>query len=916
MKQRNNMRFIGCMLMACFSVVLVNAQQLSLAGTWAVKLDSFDNKGYKVRLPGTLDDAGIGRPVKLNEGINIATMAHLSRKVEYVGTAAYTRRVTAPASWKGKKITLTLGRAIWTSAVAIDGTEIPQHGESLVAPHEFDLTGYIVPGKTQTITLRINNGNIYPGINIEGSKYVEKESREMTHAYTNHTQIKWNGVLGEITLKARPAAHITNVGIHPDFNSKQINLRYSLNNPADAKATLLAYVTEKRSGKRWPVSVKPTSITANELQLTIPFAKDISNWSEFNPSVYQLTSVMQSSGGTDTTKVDFGLRSLTVADGNLHLNGNRIFIRGNLECVIFPKTGYPPMTEAEWAALYTKAKSYGLNSFRFHSWCPPQAAFVAADKLGFYLQVELPHWNLKVGADTAALSFLSREAHRIINEYGNHPSFLFFSMGNELEGDFGKLNALVTELKEKDKRHLYSTTTFTFQKGITGVPQPQDDFFVTQWTKQGWVRGQGVFNDKAPDFSTDYSKNANGVSIPLISHEIGQYSVYPDMKEIALYKGNLTAPNFVAVRADLQKKGLISLADDYLHASGKFATLLYKEEIEKALKTAEFDGFQLLQLQDFPGQGTALVGLLNAFWETKGVVTPAAFSRYCSPVTPLIRFNKAVYKNNETFAAKVELANFREPLKNAAVTWKIKDEAGRVFASGSFPKRTYTVGNRLDAGEIIFPLPSITEAKKLVIEVAVAGTSYINDWSIWVYPSVLPEAKQDVMVANSLSDALAALNAGRNVLLCPAPDTLNGVAGKFVPVFWSPVHFPDQPGTMGLLIKAKHKALRHFPTDTYSNWQWWDLTTKSKALKMGAMPDAANIVRPIDNFVTNENLSSVFEAKVGKGGLIFCSMDVISNLEQRPQAKQLRYSLLRYMNGADFNPSWTMSAEELKKLFK
>lgn len=890
-------------------------QKLSLAGKWEVRLDSFGSKAYTIQLPGTLDDAGIGNPVKITPGLDMATLVHLTRKVQYTGKAYYTKTFTAPRSWVSKKIELTLGRVLWKSSVWIDKKQVTTMQESLVTPHSFDLTDYIIPGEKQTITICIDNSNIHPGINVYATRY-PKGSEEMTHAYTNHTQTKWNGILGYINFVAKPKISIQDVQVFPDLQNKQLQIAATIDNKENKKVKFSSYVMDAGSGKRWANSLYTANITDDSLHYTIPFKKDIAAWSEFTPQLYTLVTIIQTENGIDTLRIKFGIRNLKTSEGDLYLNDNRMFVRGNLECIIFPKTGYPPMQKSEWTKLFSTAKSYGLNTFRFHSWCPSAVAFEAADEIGFYIQVELPHWSLEVGKDMASFDFLRQEAQAILKAYGNHPSFCFFSMGNELEGDFGKLNNLVAELKHKDKRHLYSTTTFTFQKGITGAPQPQDDFYVTQWTNKGWVRGQGVFNDEPPSFSKDYTASTDSIFLPIISHEIGQYSVYPDLTEIEKYKGNLRPLNFIAVKNDLRKKGLLSLSPSFLQASGKFATLLYKEEIERALKTKSFDGIHLLQLQDFPGQGTALVGLLNAFWQSKGLVTAKEFRQYNSELTPLIRYPKAVYTNDESFIASAELANFYKPLRNAELIWKIKDAKNNVLETGSFEKSDYSIGNCLPVGEIEFDLKKIKSAQKLTIEVSVKGTQYRNEWNIWVYPSLLKENSGVVLVTGSLTEALEALEKGGKVLLCPSPDTLKGIAGKFVPVFWSPVHFPDQPGTMGLLIKANHKALKNFPTDFYSNWQWWDLTIKSKTLIVDSLPDKAIIVRPIDNFVRNQNLSNLFEAKLGAGRLVFCSIDVISDLEKRAQAKQLRYSLLKYMNSKDFNPEASLTQEQLKKYFK
>lgn len=893
-----------------------SAQQISLAGKWEVRLETNEKKIYFIQLPGTLDDAGVGEPVSIKPSLTIATLAHLQRKVQYTGKAYYRKSFTIPASWRKSQITLALGRVLWQSQISIDGKVLPVKEQSLSVSHTYDISEYVTPGRMQELVITIDNSNIFPGINIYATQYPSKESAEMTHAYTNHTQIKWNGILGNITLSRKPAVNVENVEITSSVASKKILVQYHLNKTSKQKTYLELYVIDPATKRKWEQRIKKQMPEANNLTAEFAIPKDAVLWNEFSPKLYQLVTITHSDAGNDTLTTSFGIRDFHTKDGDLFLNDNRIFIRSNLECIIFPLTGYPLMKSSQWEELFKKAKSYGLNSFRFHSWCPPEAAFAAADKTGFYLQVELPHWNLKVGSDTAAFEFLRTEAKRILAAYGNHPSFMFFSMGNELEGDFSKLNALVAELKKIDKRHLYSTTTFTFQKEITGAPQPEDDFYVTQWTKKGWVRGQGVFNSEPPGFSKDFNQSVEGVGVPLISHEIGQYSVFPDLNEIPAYTGNLVPNNFIAVREDLSKKGMVHLAPAFLQASGKLAFLLYKEEVERAMKTKGMDGFQLLQLQDFPGQGTALVGLLNSFWKSKGIITPKQFHAFCSEVTPLIRFSKAVYSTNEKFSATVELSNFYKKLENVNVSWKIRMNSGSLLATGKFPKRDYPIDNCLMVGEIEYPLHAIKKAQQLTIEVTVDGTAYKNEWNVWVYPSDLTLDSKDVFVTTSLEDAINELKKGRKVLLSPFPDLVKGIDGKFVPVFWSPVHFPDQPGTMGLLIKQEHKALKDFPTDFYSNWQWWDLTTKSKTLYADTLPDKAIIVRVIDNFVRNQNLTNLFEAKLGKGHLVFCSIDIISDLDKRPQAKQLQYSLLKYMNSKDFAPEETITEELIRNYFK
>ena len=562
------------------------------------------------------------------------------------------------------------------------------------------------------------------------------------------------------------------------------------------------------------------------------------------------------------------------------------------------------MEHEGWEKVFSTAREWGLNHLRFHSWCPPKAAFEVADSLGFYLQVELPLWSTNLCNDKRA-PYLYAEADRILEEYGNHPSFCLFSLGNELQYDFGFLGSLLNHVKEKDPRHLYTTTSFTFEKGHGDWPETNDDFFITQWTRKGWVRGQGVFNSEPPRFDKDYSASVEGMEVPLITHEIGQYAVYPDLKEIGKYTGVLDPLNFKGVKEDLRKKGLLDKADDYLMASGKLAALLYKEEIERAMKTPGISGFQLLDLHDFPGQGTALVGLLNAFWENKGVTEAAIFRQSCAPVTPLARFSKAVYTSGETFEAGIEVVNYSDKeIDNAVVGWKLADRDGKAVAEGEFATRPLPVGENSTTGSIRCPLDGITEAKELTLSATLKGTDYTNEWKIWVYPADLTVDKGDIIVTDRFAVAEKALQEGKKVLFNPPYESLKGLEGKFVPVFWSPVHFPKQAGTMGLLLDPAHPAFARFPTEGHTDWQWWRLATESKALCIDSLhAEVTPLVECVDNFANNRRLTNLFETNCLNGKLVVCSMDLLREQAGNPEKRQLLHSLVEYMKSDAFNPA-------------
>ncbi|MGV8096390.1 MAG: sugar-binding domain-containing protein [Mangrovibacterium sp.] len=874
-----------------------------LSGEWELCLDSMKQDipqldfNLKVRLPGTLDEAGIGKQLSMLPEMKREVMLHLQRKHEYIGRAWYRKMISVPASATGKKAILKLERVLWRSTVFIDGKPVGSD-HSLSVPHLYDLTEFLSPGMHELL------------ICIDNTRQFELNKDNMAHAYTNETQIMWNGILGEFQVDFYPVPPLKNVQIFPDLQNRTVHAR--VQGEFGVKDEIRLSVRTFPGNKL--VAQKQSGIE-QEGKYQIELERNIESWSEFSPVLYQLETSLIRNGKKVSSRTDkFGFRSLEAKGKKLMLNGEPLFLRGTLECSIFPLTGHPPVEADEWQRIFKTVRSYGLNHIRFHSWCPPEAAFSAADRTGFYLQVELPNWNTSFGKDSASVSFIESEARRIIAEYGNHPSFCLMSMGNELQGDFGKLHDLVNELKNLDNRHLYTTTSFTFEKGHGKSPEPVDDYLITQYTDSGWVRGQGVFDSNDPNFNTDYSRAVKHLTVPLITHEIGQYSVYPDLNEIEKYTGILDPLNFKAIHNDLQKKGLLHLADDYLMASGKLAALLYKEEIERALKTDGISGFQLLDLHDFPGQGTALVGLLNAFWESKGIIEPDEFRQFCSEVVPLIWMDKAVYKNTDSLKVEIGLANYSATMHNKTLKLELVYAKDHVLHQEKIRIREIPVGQTSGWGRFVISLGHIREALQLTLRLSVEGTGYSNSWPVWVYPDseVIAESKT-VVITRSFDEAGNALRAGKKVLLNPRPADLSGLEGKFVPVFWSPVHFPDQPGTMGLLIDPAHPAFELFPTEFHSNWQWWNLCKQSKTLDINGFP-VTSLVRVIDNFYKNRNLTNLFEAKVGDGKLLFSSMDLLNS--PAPEVRQLLRSIIHYMESGNFNPQTTIDFEELKGRFE
>ena len=932
-----------------------DAFRLDLSGDWAFQLDPKDeglaakwserNLPDKIKLPGCLPAQGIGDDVTVNtkwtggivdrswftapeyakyrEPGNVKVPFWLQPEKHYAGAAWYQRSVEVPAAWQQKRVTLTLERPHWETRVWLDTKEFGSNN-SLSTPHAYDL-GFVAAGKHQ-LTIRVDNRMVV-------------DVGHDSHSVSDHTQGNWNGIVGRVELRGRDPVWIEAQRVFPKNDGTvrvEVAVRNELFDPVSG--TISVSVSEKATGKaagkgrttfEYPRGTMADGrhilTTVAEHTVTLKLDEPPKVWSEFGPELYVAESRIETVNKLgDATAVTFGFRELSTQGTQFVLNGQKIFFRGTLECCIFPLTGHPPTDVDSWKRIVRIAKAHGLNHIRFHSWCPPEAAFAAADELGFYYQVECASWansTTGLGQGKPIDKWLYEETDRILAAYGNHPSFMLLPYGNEPGGNHAPyLAQWVNHYKQKDPRRLYTSAS--------GWPQlKENQFHVTPDPRiQGWGAGlKSRINARPPETRTDYRDYIRSRSVPAISHEIGQWCVYPNFDEIPKYTGYLKPRNFEIFRDTLNEHHMGDQAKQFLLASGKLQALCYKEEIESALRTPGMGGFQLLDLHDFPGQGTALVGILDPFWDSKGYITPEEHSRFCNSTVPLARLAKRVFNTAEKLDADIAVAHFGPaPLQNAVAQWKLVADGGAIVATGALPATTVPVDNGIALGSISAALtqaPKRPSHCKLVV--GLEGTRFENDWDVWVYPATVDtQPPQDVRIAEALDDhAVAALDAGGKVLLLVPPSQVKGdkrgkVALGFSSIFWNTAWTHRQPPhTLGILCDPKHAALAEFPTEYHSNWQWWYLVTRAGTMILDDLPaELRPLVQVVDDWVTNRKLALAFEAKVRKGKLLVCSMDLQSDLEKNLVARQMRHSLLRYMAQAQFNPAVELTVEQVRSL--
>ena len=872
---------------------------MDLSGLWRFQLDPMgfgktpgselylSKLTETITLPGSMDEGG--------KGIQniVAHVDRLSRKFEYCGQAWYQREVVIPEDWKGKEVILLLERCHWETAVFVDGEPVATD-ERLSTPNRFILTKQLTPG-LHTLTLCVDNRLKYP-------------MDQWTHGTTEYTQTNWNGVAGRMELIAKPSCYIEKMDIYPDTETGKVKVSLALHTAGNlVKGTLTLHIREK-GGKEVCRAVVPVALSGKErVEHELILGKDMKLWDEFSPALYDLTATLDTEAGEDLRSSVFGMRHVEQGRHHVRLNGRDIHLRGVLDCCVFPITGYPATDVKEWKRIMGTVKDYGMNHIRFHSWCPPEAAFDAADELGLYLQVELPMWIKDVGRYPARRDFFEKEMYAILDEYGNHPSFILYCNGNENEGDFAVLEDLVKKGQAYDPRHLYSAST-----ARTHVKA--DQYYASHVAanvgdkNRRWIT---VYEGKP---STDWDLcEESAIDVPVIAHETGQRCMYPNFEEMKKYTGVLEPRNFKVFQDRLARNGMLHQADEFFRATGAHTVLQYKEVNEALLRTSTSGGFQLLGLSDFPGQGSAFVGILDAFWESKGLVTPEKFRESCAPVVLLARLPKRIYTNNETFTVKLGVYQFGpEAIRKGQLAWQLEGEAGDIVGSGKISHKEIPFSTVDSLGMVNIPLDKVTAAGKYTLKARIAG-GVCNEWDIWVYPAVKQPASEGYTYVRQWEKAKELLLKGENVLL--VPDSCAGRKAHFPSHFWNPIMFNWKPMIVGTCIDHQHPAFRDFPTSYYADWQWWDILNYATAVDLTDMRTLTPVIQSIDTYEVNRKLGISFEANVAGGKLFVLCVDPEKDMEKRPAMQQLLTSVRNYVASDRFAPSVSLQPYELDALF-
>ncbi len=940
---------------------------ISLHGIW--KADIGDGRIYEMRLPGTLDENQIGyRDTGANQWHPDAALGNenesfhtdviatrFTRRYTYEGEARLTRVVDG-ALWeevyaeiaRGKRVFLEAERArvlrLW-----VDGEEVPDFiPPSISTHHIFEVTGRIRKGSE----LLLISDNSYPGLPHDAIVY--------SSAATDETQTNWNGVLGSLCLRTEQPVFLGEPLVYPKGDSVTVKIKLYANgpyqgavrvhcdaleedvtveagtqNPEESKVRAQGNAVGDSEGMAAEVRIQglesavggeTAGCGAVEVVLEgLPLKRDIRRWDLEEGNLYELSASLM---GGETKTVRFGIRDFgDDGRGKLAVNGRTIFLRGEANCAEFPETGHPPMTVEEWLDILERYRSYGVNCMRFHSHCPPEAAFAAADQLGILMQPELSHWNPRDAfSSEESYHYYKTELVQILEMLANHPSFVMLTFGNELQAEEKgreRMRELLALAREKDGTRLYANAS-NAHYGAIGCDEASD-FYTSHQIYDRDLRAtsanmQGYLNHRYPSAMSNYDDEMTYLrekyAKPVFTFEVGQYEVLPDFAELEAFKGISDPANLRLIQERVAARGLSGVWEKYVEATGELSRIGYREEVEAVLRTKALSGISLLGLQDFPGQGTALVGMMNSHLQPKPYefARPEHFRGFFRDQLPLVLLPKYTWETGETLSAEIKFANYgkteiggtvecalySQSRSEKGASWE--ENASDVLWQTSLPRVICPQGELSGIGTLEIPLDSLglEEPARLNLEVRI--DKWTNRYPIWIYPPITPVCPEDVYEAVRLDEkAKSILAAGGKVYLTP-PSVKEAlppsIQAQFSTDFWSVGTFAGQQGGMGQLIDAKHPIFDRFPTEFHTNWQWWPMATQRAVILPG--PYAA-IITEMDSYAFLRPMAQLLECRCGNGKLLFSSMG-LQNLQRYPEARALLRAIYDYMGSKRFEP--------------
>jgi hypothetical protein len=858
--------------------------RISLDGAWDFRLDPemqgekarwfADRDPWKdtIRVPGAWDAQGKGEKAE-----RVFT--------NHVGQAWYRRTADIPAPWAGRRIWLELGGIHRYADIWVNGTHAARC-VGYVSPHVVEITKLVRPGEPAGIAIRADSRQDWSIDALTGCLDI-----------IDAMDVSWGGLWRPVSLFSTGEARIEDAWAvtRRDGDGWIAEVRVELAEPA-AKIVVVSARIEGTP------ATGTALIEADAREARIPLRlHDVQTWTPRDPHLYAVR--VELGGGSDAREFRLGLRDVDKRGNDLYLNGRRLFLRGYGDDCIFPRTIAPPADVEFHRQRFEKARAFGFNYVRHHSWWPPEEYLRAADEMGFLLEVELPiayqpFWDRST---EGARKLYVEEWKKAIRRSRSHPSVIAYCVGNEIFGGVPLARELYRIAKEMDPARfvMESDGAPLPTKAVVDARPPTDIFSVQfdDWGKFGWRDGKYDVKEE--------------VLAPVIIHEMANFGTFPDVGKIPLYRDGVRPFWLIAARELAEKKGLLAELPGWVSASERLQATAAKVSLEAARRSPAIDGYNFWLLCDY---WTGSNGLVDPFYGDKAWPRAEEFRRFNAPTVLLLDHDRVSFRPGETARLAVRASRFEDPPSTGAVLRWVLHDGGTDVTGGKLDGIAVGEGlTSLGVLEIDFPEGGKPRKVRLDCTLEDPAGPAANSWDFWIFP-VLREENFPARVATALTpEDLDRAAAGGTLVLLGARLGLPPTPLRYKPLWW--LGDPKSDANMGTIWR-KSRLLGDFPHDGWGDLQTYGLLQGAVSYDIDALPrEVVPAVQAVDVFQAMRRRGALFEVGVGKGRVVVCGLKTDPELRRSDPAAALLFGEMLRGAGAGGPPAAaTLSIEDARRL--
>ena len=861
-----------------------------------------------IRVPGIWDNQGYG--TETNE------VRH-----NFIGKGWYKRQIEIPDDWAGRRVFLVI-----TGASRYAKTWVNDHflGEHIGAKSvfEYDITKYVSPGKTATLTIQVDSKQRWEIDALSGCSFL-----------IDYLETPWGGIWGHVLLEARSDAWLSDLFIEPDVAESSCTASATLNGDAALADGVRLEVFDATGTRVAEATSKPSRVTA-----AIPDAK---LWTPDSPTLYTARLSLLKDGKTiDSIESRFGMREFTIDGPYILLNGKRVMLRGYGDDHIYPEQMAMPSDKELYLKRLRLIKSYGFNHVRHHSTMMPPEYYDACDEVGMISTGEFPiiyhivlpgvgsKWQKLVPAGTdpvAAHETYRREWTAVLRQFRNHPSIMCWAMGNELGQYDGlpKPRTLFADIARQYDPQRFFIDSDGVAPNVLAGNVPNDplsdrdtlDFYTVQFNDPGAnpIDNSGKFHTPRP-------------LKPNISHEAGNYVTFSRPDLVDQFQHNIKPFWLTDGKTKLEKLGLFQEANGWAEKSEQLYSLLHKYNLEGLRKNPFLSGYHWWLFQDY---WTSSNGIVDHYFRPKSIAKDDVV-KFNNDVVLLQDGLQRTYRGQEHLKLKLLVSNFSFERLQGNLRWKVTVGDRTVAQEQHALTNPVPQGELVEIGIIDVELPEIESPAnmKITIELTANGKHFANDWPSRLYPAVIqPKALPVPVYANEiyakqfpgwsiqpipskgdLGDRAVyltswpcdprivdALKRGASVVLIDGADQLmESCPITFRTSWWRAGEKPhDSKNHTGTFV-YDHPVTRAIAPDDWCDDGWFHLIEGSKKFNLETGPTRPEvIIRALPGMLVVKDYALLFEVGAEKGTLLASGLNH-RRAKGRPENEWLVARLLEH----------------------